>query len=82
VVFGLMSALTFLMFTEAFRRTPAGVLAPFQYLEIIGATFVGYVFFNDFPDLVTWIGTAIILGSGLYVFHREGRAAPAPPDAM
>lgn len=80
-VYGLMSSVTFVMFTEAFRRTPAGVLAPFQYLEILGATVVGYIFFGDFPDWQTWLGTAIILGSGLYVFRREGRRAPAGPDA-
>jgi len=79
--YGLISSVTFVMFTEAFRRTPAGVLAPFQYLEILGATAVGFLFFGDFPDLQTWAGTAVILGSGLYVFRREGRRAPAGPDA-
>lgn len=79
--YGLMSSVTFVMFTEAFRRTEAGVLAPFQYVEILGATVVGYLFFGNFPDLQTWLGTAVILGSGLYVFHREGRRAPAGPDA-
>lgn len=75
VLMGALSAFTFFLFTEAFRRTPAATLAPFQYLEIVGATLVGYIAFGDFPDLWTWVGTAIILGSGLYVFHRERRAA-------
>lgn len=68
---GMLSAFTFFLFSEAFRRTPASTLAPFQYIEIIGATIVGYVFFGDFPDLWTWVGTAVILASGLYVFQRE-----------
>jgi drug/metabolite transporter (DMT)-like permease len=71
VFMGMLSALTFFLFSEAFRRTPASTLAPFQYIEIIGATIVGYVFFGDFPDLWTWVGTAVILASGLYVFQRE-----------
>lgn len=71
VFMGALSAFTFFLFSEAFRRTPASTLAPFQYIEIIGATIVGYVFFGDFPDLWTWIGTGVILASGLYVFHRE-----------
>jgi drug/metabolite transporter (DMT)-like permease len=71
VFMGVLSAFTFFLFSEAFGRTPASKLAPFQYIEIIGATIVGYVFFGDFPDLWTWIGTAIILASGLYVFQRE-----------
>ncbi|MHA6297793.1 DMT family transporter [Devosia sp. CAU 1758] len=72
---GALSAFTFFLFTEAFRRTPASTLAPFQYLEIVGATLVGYVAFGDFPDVWTWVGTAIILAAGLYVFHRERQAA-------
>lgn len=69
----LLSAATFLMFTEAFRRTEASILAPFQYIEIIGATVVGYLVFGDFPDAITWLGAAIILCSGIYVFSRERR---------
>ncbi|MCD7059978.1 DMT family transporter [Pelagibacterium xiamenense] len=68
---GMWSGFTFFLFAEAFRRAPASTLAPFQYLEIIGATIVGYVVFGDFPDLWTWVGTAIIFASGLYVFQRE-----------
>ncbi|WP_127070896.1 DMT family transporter [Pelagibacterium lentulum] len=71
---GLLSGLTFFLITEAFRRTPATTLAPFQYLEIVGATALGYIVFGDFPDFWTWVGTAIILASGLYVFDRERRA--------
>ena len=76
---GMFSGFTFFLFSEAFRRTSASTLAPFQYLEIIGATIIGYVVFGDFPDFWTWVGTAIILASGLYVFQRErrqGRQAP------
>ena len=71
----LLSAATFMMFTEAFRRTEASILAPFQYIEIIGATVIGYLVFGDFPDAITWLGAAIILASGIYVFSRERRHA-------
>lgn len=73
LLMGAFAAVTFFMLNGAARRVPAGVLAPFQYLEIVGATIVGYVFFGDFPDAMTWLGAAIILASGLYVFHREQR---------
>ncbi len=58
----------------ALRRVDASVAAPFQYLEIIGATLWGYLFFSEFPDALTWIGIAIIVGSGIFVFYREQRA--------
>ncbi len=74
---GAIAGLTFLMIAEAFRRAPASILAPAQYFEIVGATLLGYVVFGDFPDALTWVGTAIILASGLYVFQRERKVQSA-----
>lgn len=68
---GAFAAGSFVLIAEAFRRAEAGSLAPFQYLEIIGATAAGYLVFGDFPDAATWTGIAVILASGLYVFWRE-----------
>ncbi|KAA9007152.1 DMT family transporter [Histidinibacterium aquaticum] len=77
---GVFAAASFVLIAEAFRRAEAGLLAPFQYLEILGATALGYFVFGDFPDLLTWVGIAIILASGLYVFHRERQpGADRPP---
>ena len=84
VLMGAISGATFLLIAEAYKLAPASILAPTQYFEIVGATLLGYLVFGDFPDALTWVGTAIILGSGLYVFHRvapeaEARAQPAAP---
>lgn len=70
---GLIATSGHLLVVYAFRLASVGVLAPFQYVEIIGATLLGFIFFNDFPDPVTWIGISIIVGSGIYIFHRESR---------
>ncbi|NQV45835.1 MAG: DMT family transporter [Rhodospirillales bacterium] len=59
----------------AIRRIDAGLIAPFQYLEIISSVILGLVFFGDFPDTMTWVGIAIIIASGLYVFYRERKIA-------
>jgi len=72
---GGISALAHMMFAMAFHRVEAGALAPFQYLEILGATTLGYFIFSDFPDALTWVGTALILSAGLYVFYRERQAS-------
>lgn len=68
---GVFAACSFVLIAEAFRQAEAGMLAPFQYLEIIGATIAGYLVFGDFPDALTWVGIAVILSAGLYVFWRE-----------
>ncbi|SIO32083.1 EamA domain-containing membrane protein RarD [Rhodovulum sp. ES.010] len=68
---GALAMVAFLAITFAFSKTEASLLAPFQYLEIVGATLVGFLVFGEIPDGITLLGTAIILGSGAYVFYRE-----------
>ena len=68
---GLIATIGHLLVVHAFRHAPVSVLAPFQYIEIIGSTVLGLLIFGDFPDLATWAGILIIAGSGIYVFHRE-----------
>lgn len=68
---GVTAAASFLLIANAFARVEASLLAPFQYLEIVGATVFGLMVFGEFPDALTWLGTAIILASGGYTFHRE-----------
>jgi drug/metabolite transporter (DMT)-like permease len=56
---------------QALRMAPASVLAPLQYIEILGAIIVGAVLFGDVPDAITSLGIVIVVGAGLYVFRRE-----------
>lgn len=72
---GLIATVCHLLVAYAYQQASIGILAPFQYVEIIGATVLGLLIFNEFPDPVTWFGIAIIVGSGMYVFHREAKLA-------
>lgn len=71
LVLGVLATGVQIVVTFAIRLAEASALAPLQYLEIIGATALGYIVFGEFPDTLTMVGTAIILGAGLYVAHRE-----------
>jgi len=80
---GILAGISHLMLSFALRLTPAGTIAPLQYLEIAGSVAVGYIMFSDFPDALTWMGISIVVSSGVYVFARERAASitrrPAPP---
>lgn len=65
------------LITMAVKFAEASAVAPFQYLEIVGATILGYLLFDEFPDRLTILGTAIILLAGFYIIHRERRLARA-----
>lgn len=58
---------------KALEWGPAAVIAPLNYGQLIGTVILGYVFFAEFPDLWTWLGASVIIGSGLYIFYRERR---------
>ncbi|MEM9044627.1 MAG: DMT family transporter [Pseudomonadota bacterium] len=75
LVAGGLACLIHQMIAQALARAEAAALAPLQYLEIVGATTIGLMFFGEFPDQWTLVGTVIIIGSGVYVFHRERRLA-------
>jgi drug/metabolite transporter (DMT)-like permease len=59
------------MLIKAHTIAPAPTLAPFVYTQIIWMILLGYLVFNDVPDLFTLLGAAIVVSSGLYVYYRE-----------
>ena len=73
LVMGVFGTTGHLLFVQASRLAPSSLIAPMQYVEIVCAAILGYLVFGDFPTLVKWIGIAIIVGSGAYVFWRESR---------
>ena len=69
---------------KSFDYAPASLLAPFTYSEIVMTTLLGFVFFGDFPQVWTWAGIAIVIGSGIYISLRErvlGKKPTQPPKA-
>ncbi|MCU0903801.1 MAG: DMT family transporter [Tabrizicola sp.] len=68
---GLSVGIGGLMVTQAYRTTEAGLIAPFEYVGMPMAILWGLVVFGTFPDAVSWVGIALICGSGLYVIWRE-----------
>jgi drug/metabolite transporter (DMT)-like permease len=61
---------TFLL-VHAVRIAPLSLVAPFRYSLLVFGGIAGYVVFGDIPDFGAFCGAAIIVLSGLYIFHRE-----------
>lgn len=55
----------------AHRLAPAPILAPFMYTQIVWMIALGYLAFGDVPGVWTFVGAAIVVGSGLYILYRE-----------
>ncbi len=56
---------------ESFRHGEATIVAPFRYLMLLWAVLLGLVIWGDFPTWNVFAGAAAIMGSALYIFHRE-----------
>lgn len=68
---GLIAAFGFYFLSQAYRLAKATSVAPFEYVSLPLAAFWGFLFWNEVPDATTVLGVALIVGSGLYVLHRE-----------
>lgn len=56
---------------DCMRHGELSVVAPFRYTAMLWALLLGYLVWGDVPNLLAWFGIALLVGSGLYIFHRE-----------
>jgi drug/metabolite transporter (DMT)-like permease len=56
---------------ESFRLGEVGLVAPFKYASLIWAVLLGLLVWGDRPDPWTWAGASLVVGGGLYLWHRE-----------
>ena len=71
VAIGICAGVGHYFLTIAYSQAPAATVAPFNYVQLIGAAILGYLVFDDIPDFWTWAGAAVIVCSGLYLGHAE-----------
>jgi len=69
----------YLTIVMAMRAGDIAFVAPFRYTGLVAAIIAGVLFFGDWPDLLTWVGSLIVVGSGLFAFWRERRLAVPRP---
>ena len=56
---------------HAYRIASPASIAPFEYILILYAMFLGWIIWGDVIDLQSVIGLTLIVGGGLYTFSRE-----------
>lgn len=47
------------------------LISPFRYTNLLWATLVAFFVFGEIPDRYAIVGSILIIGSGIYVLHRE-----------
>lgn len=78
---GACSVIAWLGFINAYRRAEPALLAPLEYVALVGAAVAGYLLWNEVPDRWVLAGSSMIVAAGLFVVYREISARPRPqPD--
>jgi S-adenosylmethionine uptake transporter len=68
VVFVLMA---YVCSVATMRSGDVGFVAPFRYTGLIMALIIGLIAFGEWPDRLTLVGSAIVVGTGMFTLLRE-----------
>ena len=71
VMTGLLSGAAHYLLIETFVRAEAAVVVPFRYTALVWGMAIGFVVWGDIPSGLDWLGILLIVGSGIYIVHRE-----------
>ena len=71
IAMGFVAAISFYCVFSAYSVASPSVVSLFEYSLIIWAIIIGYILFNDVPTIRTFVGVALIIGAGVYIYLRE-----------
>ena len=74
VAMGACGSFGHMCYIRAFALSDASAVMPYDYTRLLFAAAIGYFAFAEVPDPWTWAGAAIIVGSAIYIAHREALA--------
>ena len=62
--------------TAAYSFAPARELSVYDYSQVLFSALLGFLFFRQTPDLLSWLGYAVICGAGVLMFlYTKGQDA-------
>ena len=71
IVTGVTASVAFILLFTAYSIASPAVVSPFEYSILLWSSLSGWIFFNEIPNLQTFVGIFIIVISGIYIFIRE-----------
>ena len=68
---GLFVTCGYFFIVATVRLGELSATAPFRYAEVVFAIIAGILVFNEYPDLFSYVGMALVIAAGLYAAQRE-----------
>jgi drug/metabolite transporter (DMT)-like permease len=78
LVNGLFNALGQYWWTRALSLAPPAAVGPFYYFSLVWAIGLGFLFWGEIPTLALLAGSAVVVGSGLFLLWHETGKKPLP----
>ena len=75
---GVLYGLGQYIWTRAMSLAPTSAVGPFYYFSLVWAIVIGFVFWGDVPTLTLLAGSAVVVGSGLFLLWHESGKKPLP----
>jgi drug/metabolite transporter (DMT)-like permease len=69
-----LATLGHLAMMQGFKVGEISAVQTARFLQLLWSALIGYAMFAETPGLYTWIGSAIIIASALFIAHRESKA--------
>lgn len=69
-----LATLGHLLMTQGFKVAEMSAIQPIKFVQLVWSALIGFAIFGEVPEVFTWIGAAIIVGSISYIAHREAVA--------
>jgi drug/metabolite transporter (DMT)-like permease len=80
LVNGVLNGLGQYAWTRALSLAPTAAVGPFYYFLLVWAMILDFVFWGDVPTLTLLAGSAVVVGSGLFLLLREAAKTTAAVD--
>jgi S-adenosylmethionine uptake transporter len=71
MILGLIAAAGFYFLSQAYRLAQPSTIAPFEYISVPLSAIWGYLFWKDIPEIQSFIGMVLIVGSGLCIYGSK-----------
>ncbi len=80
LVNGLLNGIGQYWWTRSLSLAPPAAVGPFYYFSLVWAMGLGFLIWGDIPTLPLLAGSAIVVGSGLFLLWHETGKKPLPVE--
>lgn len=77
---GVLNGIGQYWWTRALLLAPPAAVGPFYYFSLVWALVLGFAFWGDVPTPALLAGSAIVVGSGIFLLWHESGKKPLAPD--